>query len=242
MTDLAALVLRKTPYRDHDLIVDLLTESAGRMAVLARGARRSRKRFGGALEIGTGLDVQLTRSNRGPVSLGSCDVRRALNQTRTDLDRIAHLSYVLEIARLTSREGEADPAHFGMVDGYLAALEAGPAQAEALVIWQIALLSHLGYALRLGPCVQTGSIADALSPRFGGAINSQRVSTPDALLVTPAGIDALVRLSRGDTDVRFEPDYAGRIQHAFAALWQVVGGQPLRTAAFLPAPSKSMLG
>lgn len=239
MTALAAIVLRKTPYGDHDLIVDLLTAEAGRMTVRARGARRSQKRFGGALEIGTGLDAELTRGRRGHMGLGSCDVRRPINRIRGDLDRIAHLSYVLEIARLTSREGEADRAHFGMVDGYLAALEAGPPQAEALVVWQIALLSHLGYALRLGPCVQTGTRADALSARFGGAINSARVSTPDALEVTPAGVDALIALSRGSTAVRFAPAFAQRIQDAFAALWHVVTGHPLRTAGFLPPPCQT---
>ncbi|MCA9559134.1 MAG: recombination protein O N-terminal domain-containing protein, partial [Myxococcales bacterium] len=50
-----AVVLRATPYRDHDLVVDLLGEQTGRVAALARSARRSQRRFGGALEVGTRL-------------------------------------------------------------------------------------------------------------------------------------------------------------------------------------------
>ena len=231
-----AIVLRKTAWRDHDLIVDLLTQESGRISAVARSARRSRRRFGGALEIGTGLTVQLSRGRGGGFTLTDCDVVRALNAVRDDFDRIAHLSYVLEIARLTSREGEADPAHFGMIDGYLAALEVSPPRAEALVLWQMALLNHLGYALRLGPCARTGGPANALSPRYGGAIDARRVQTPDALPITEDGMRALIALRSGDVTTRFEPHSGALIQTAFAQLWQVVTGHVLRTTAFLPAP------
>lgn len=228
-----AIVLRKTAYRDHDLIVDLLCAQSGRIAALARSARRSRKRFGGALEIGTRLKVRLRTGGRGPTGLDDCEVIRAVHAIRDDLDRIHHLSYVLEIARLTSREGEADPRHFGMIDGYIEALEAEPARAEALAVWEIALLSHLGYALRLGACARSGRPGDALSPRYGGAIATDAVQTPDALPITHAGMDALVRLSRGQTDVDFDATTGPLIRAAFAGLWQVVTGHTLRTAAFL---------
>lgn len=231
-------MLRKTAWRDHDLIVDLLTPTAGRVTAVARSARRSRRRFGGALELGTGLTVQLSRARGGRLTLTDCDVARPLNAIRDDFDRIAHLSYVLEIARLTSREGEADPAHFGMVDDYLGALELSPARPEALVLWQMALLNHLGYALRLGPCVQTGRPANALSPRYGGAIDADHVQTPDALPVTEAGIEALIALRRGVVTTRFDARCGPLIQVAFAGLWQVVTGHVLRTTAFLVTPPR----
>lgn len=233
MPAIDALVLRKTAWRDADLIVDLLTRDHGRVAALARGARRSRKRFGGALEIGTRLAVHLSQGGRGGRSLTDCDVIRPLRAIREDLDRIQHLSYVLEIARLTSREGEADPGHFGMIDGYIEALEASEPRSEALALWEIALLSHLGYALRLGRCVRSGQPGDALSPRYGGAIATQAVDTPDALPITVAGMEALVALSQGDRGVAFDATAAPLIRVAFAGLWQVVTGHPLRTAAFL---------
>ena len=45
------VVLKTRPHRDHDLIVELLTAEYGRLAVIARAARKSNKRFGGALEL-----------------------------------------------------------------------------------------------------------------------------------------------------------------------------------------------
>nr|MDQ2647496.1 DNA repair protein RecO [Myxococcota bacterium] len=54
-----ALVLRRVEYGDADLIVTLLTLSLGRVSALARGARKSRRRFGGALEPFFTLSVTL---------------------------------------------------------------------------------------------------------------------------------------------------------------------------------------
>jgi DNA repair protein RecO (recombination protein O) len=45
-----ALVLRRTPYGDADLIVTLFTRDLGQISALARAARKSQRRFGGNLE------------------------------------------------------------------------------------------------------------------------------------------------------------------------------------------------
>ena len=45
-----ALVLRAIAYGEADAVVHLLVRGRGRISAFARGARSSRKRFGGALE------------------------------------------------------------------------------------------------------------------------------------------------------------------------------------------------
>src|SRR5688572_16142721 len=45
-----ALVLRRTPYGESDLVVGLFTQTLGQVAALARAARKSQRRFGGNLE------------------------------------------------------------------------------------------------------------------------------------------------------------------------------------------------
>src|ERR1700682_3177430 len=47
-----ALVLRSIAYGDTDAVVQLPARGRGRIAAFVRGARTSRKRFGGALERG----------------------------------------------------------------------------------------------------------------------------------------------------------------------------------------------
>ena len=59
-----ALVLRAIPYGEADSVVHLLALGQGRLAAFARGARSSRRRFGGALEPFTRVEA-LMRDNSG---------------------------------------------------------------------------------------------------------------------------------------------------------------------------------
>ena len=54
-----ALVLRRTPYGEADLVVLLFSRELGRISALARSARKSERRFGGHLEPFHTLSVQL---------------------------------------------------------------------------------------------------------------------------------------------------------------------------------------
>jgi DNA repair protein RecO (recombination protein O) len=54
-----ALVLRRTPYGEADLVVSLLSEKLGQVSALARAARKSQRRFGGSLEPFHTLEAEL---------------------------------------------------------------------------------------------------------------------------------------------------------------------------------------
>ena len=97
----SAIILRTRPYRDYDVIVDLLAEQTGRAAVIARGARRSRRRFGAALTLGAVVEVELhRRSASGLHTLTSCDIRSLPKAASGDLARFYQLAYVLEVLGL----------------------------------------------------------------------------------------------------------------------------------------------
>jgi DNA repair protein RecO (recombination protein O) len=57
-----ALVLRRTPYGDADLIVTLFTRELGQVSALARSARKSQRRFGGNLEPLHTLELELDQA------------------------------------------------------------------------------------------------------------------------------------------------------------------------------------
>lgn len=227
------VVLRAVPYRDHDLIVDLLGDTAGRFSVMARGARRSRKRFGGALEVGTRLEVETSRGRGQLPTLTDADVVGPLRAIRSDLDRFYQLSYVLEVARLTIREGEGDARLYGVVVGYLDAMEAAPATPEGLAVWDLGMLAAHGYALRLGRCVVTGAPPDGLSLSAGGAVLCAMARAPDAVRASPRALSVLAALADGRTDARLDADAHVGLRRAFARIWEGVAGKPLRTPRFL---------
>ena len=55
-----SIILKRTAYGEADWIVAFLTRDAGRMSGIAKSARKSQKRFGGALELGTIVDLAYT--------------------------------------------------------------------------------------------------------------------------------------------------------------------------------------
>lgn len=236
-----ALVLRATPWRETDLLVDFLGRTRGRFTVVARAARKSVRRFGGALEPGTRLDTRLS-VGRGPPALGECDVVAALDAVRGDLERIHHAAYVLEITRLCSRESQGDPALYDLVCGYLEVLESAPAALEGLLAWQLAVLAHLGYRLRLDVCVRGGARPDGLSLSAGGAVERRFARVPDALPVSATALATLHRLSQGDATARLGTGEGATVVAAFAGLWRGVTGQTLRSARFLEVEPEAESG
>jgi DNA repair protein RecO (recombination protein O) len=230
----AAVVLRTTAYGDHDLIVDLLGESEGRFSAAARGARRSRRRFGGALEPGTRLRVHVTRGRGALSNLGDCDVVGPILHIREDLDRITHLAYALEVTRLLVKEGDQDPDGYRLLVGYLEALEVAPATAEALVLWEIAMLAHHGYALRLDACVRTGGEPEGLSLSAGGALRrGAALGVPDFVPLPSPVFGVLSSLARGQLDVHLDAEHRVPLRRAFALIWEGVTGRRLKSAGFL---------
>lgn len=229
-----ALVLRTRPLRDHDLVVELLGRTTGRLSVVARGARRSRRRFGGALELGTRIDADVTfKAGSELHRLDGCDVRVPPRAVRSDLERFHHLAYALELTRLAFPVEAPDAAGYDLVASFVDALERGPASHEALVLWELALLRHLGYGLTIGRCPVSGEAPDALSLEAGGAVRRTAARAPDAVPVATSALRVIAGLERGHAGARFDEEQAREVRRAFEALWGQVTGLRPRSARFL---------
>ena len=228
-----AIVVRVTRVRESDLILQLLTAETGRLSASARGARKSTRRYGGALEIGTRLTVRLARRPGAEMwSISGTDDLVPLSSARVDLDCFHQVAFALEVARLAGREGACDRRLFGLVTGFVDALErASATSAETLFAWELAVLRHLGYALCLE--LPGGTPPDALSFDSGGAICRAVVRAPDAVAVPPRAIAALAALARGDRDARVPDGDAAAIHRALDAIWTRALGCSLRASRFV---------
>lgn len=228
------VVLRLIKTGESDLIAHLLTRDEGPISAIARGGRKSFRRFGGALEIGTRLNVQLiVRDNRDLQTLESADVIGAVKAIRSDLDRINQMAYVLEIARLTAREGNPDPQGYGLVVDFIESLEQATATPTSVALWELAMLAHLGYALKLGRCVLTGGQPDGLSLESGGAINVRSSRARDAISVPPRALATLHAVLQGDREASLLDVDVGAIRRAFERIWRQIVGRFLKTGEFL---------
>jgi len=111
-----AIIVGVMAFREADTIVRLLTPTHGRITVLARNARRSARRFGGALDIGNRIDATIRPPRRGMWGLDEAALVDGRNSIRTDLSRIGLMAYACEICGRLAREEHPEPRLFGLLD------------------------------------------------------------------------------------------------------------------------------
>jgi DNA repair protein RecO (recombination protein O) len=159
---LVGVVLRTVDYGEADRVVTLLTQERGKVAAFAKGARKSRRRFGGALEPFTLLSAEVKERGRDLLWLDAVSVRRGFGGIRADLARIACASYACELARELVRDAEPHAELFALVVEYLERLDAAPAHPAALRAFELGALAGAGLMPRLDACVRCGTPAREL--------------------------------------------------------------------------------
>lgn len=165
-----ALVLRAVDYGDADRIVTFFTREHGKLPTFARSARKSQKRFGGALEPFNRLTIRF-RDRRGDLaSLAAAEIDRARPGIVAEYDLIARASYVTELITEATRDREEHPELFDLLDEGFEMLGSPQYAAAALdrrdawlVGFDLKLLSLAGYEPRLDACAECGNPD---SPRY----------------------------------------------------------------------------
>jgi DNA repair protein RecO (recombination protein O) len=168
------LVLRSQPYRDSDLIVTLFTQELGKVSALARGGRRSQKRFAGALGQLVVSSFELSRSPRAELwTLESATVERDWMDLSLDVAAVAHASYGLELARELLPSETPEPEVMALMVELWDSLRGG-ASAGALRFVEHALLDIAGMAPALEHCAACGLALEdnacLFDPTRGGAV------------------------------------------------------------------------
>ena len=124
-TTVPAIVLRVTPFRESDLIGHLLTPSMGKISVIARHARGSRKRFPSSLDLFDRGSARLTVEKSGALGVKEFSPSHSLVRIRHDLDKLTLASLLCEAFDLVVPEhgGHATPHLFEILDLSLNAVD-----------------------------------------------------------------------------------------------------------------------
>src|SRR5437667_1866372 len=117
-----AIVLHGFDYLESSRILRLVTREAGVRSVLARGVRRSKRRFGSGVDLYVQGTAELhTKVGRELDTLASFDVVRARPELAADLGRFAGAGVIAEMT-LRFAQSAADPGLFAAVSGALDAI------------------------------------------------------------------------------------------------------------------------
>ena len=149
-----AFVLHARPWSETSLMLDLFSEEAGRVRVVAKGARRKRSNLKGALQPFTPLLVRW--SGRGEVKNLTSAEAVSLALPLSGISLYSGL-YVNE---LVSRVLEPETRFSELFFDYLHCIQslAGTSGSPepALRRFELALLGHLGYGIDYLHCAGTG--------------------------------------------------------------------------------------
>lgn len=150
---LQAFVLSTLDYGDSDRIVSLFTLEHGRIKAFARGAKKSRKRFGAALETFARIEAQV-RVKDGLSGIQQAEIQNIYPRIRADLAGIAHALYAGELIEALTPEGHPLPRLYRLLAAYLDRLETEPPVESDRRFFEINLLNILGYRPSLESCAR----------------------------------------------------------------------------------------
>ena len=155
-----AIVLRTRAYAESDKIVTFLSRDWGKLTGIAKGAKRSRRRFVNVLEPFTHVQLRFrpSRSEDLMFILG-CELIQAFRRPGADLERFALASYVVELADVMVAGREAGQEMYDLVLAGLSTLEDTTKLSPVFSsLFALHILHHAGYAPDLTTCQQCGTV------------------------------------------------------------------------------------
>ncbi|MBK8253255.1 MAG: DNA repair protein RecO [Polyangiaceae bacterium] len=154
-----ALLLRKVAYGEADAIVALFTETRGLVSAIARGARKSTKRFGALEPLHL---LRVTFEEKGGAELCTL-VEATLAAPRlgllSSLEHMEIASAALQWVRRATPPQVAEPALWADMNALLDSLDGLPESTTAranLATVGLRLLQGAGWGLELSACVRCG--------------------------------------------------------------------------------------
>ncbi|MDW8282989.1 MAG: DNA repair protein RecO, partial [Myxococcales bacterium] len=146
---------------EADRVVTLLTRELGKVQALARGARRSRHRFGAALApFGHGEATLRQGRLEGMFWLEGLYGARGFPRLPLEMGRLSHASYAVELCRELCPLLEPEPQVLDLLLALLGALDRLPPSERPSVLplrcFELGLLEALGLGVALSACAACG--------------------------------------------------------------------------------------
>jgi DNA repair protein RecO (recombination protein O) len=141
----AGLVLRTRPLTETSLILHWLTPTLGRLATVAKGARRPNSPFRGKLDLFYLDDFSFSRSRRSDLhTLREVSLLQTHSGLRKDIGLLRQAAYCATLVEQATEMETPLPQVFDLMIGLLAHLVAQPLSAPTVFAFELKLLTDLG--------------------------------------------------------------------------------------------------
>ena len=141
------IILRTRPLTETSLIVHWLTAEQGRVATVAKGARRAKSPFRGKLDLFFEADFSFARSRRSDLhTLREVGLRDTHSALRTELGWLQQSSYCAALIEQTTETDTPLAEKFDLFRGLLGHVTKQPPQPLTVFAFEMKLLQLLGQA------------------------------------------------------------------------------------------------
>jgi len=150
ITKTEAVVLRVIEYQSSSLIVTLFTRKHGKIAVIARGAKRPKSKTASYLVPGHLLEVvYFMKTTRSVQTLSDVSFFRKLDALRFDMEKMALSVTVLELTSQLLHDNEPNDEMFSFLENFLPWLNEKAEVSRIIFPYvQIRLMQLLGVGLQ----------------------------------------------------------------------------------------------
>ncbi len=153
------LVLSVSDHSESDKIVTFYSPDIGKATAIAKGAKRSKKRFVNKLEEFSLLQMDYTPSKRDSLLfLKEAELDNAFITLRTSYPRYVAAAFAGELALRFTREHDPDPFLFSLLLWAMQGLEDGRDPLEICALFLLRMLGAAGYQPVLDRCGICGEV------------------------------------------------------------------------------------
>ena len=199
-----AIIMRVREIRESDLLVIFFARDKGLLRGVAKGARRSLKRFVNCFETFSLVNLEYeARGEDKPCFLHSGKLQHAFQGLRADFTALSRASYMIELTELLFPTGVSEPRMFDLLKESLNALSEGECSSRIPLAFELRALALGGYRINLEKCCRCGrgykgqGLAVFIPER--GAVACLKCRQPSAIHppMGPETVKALARLQTG---------------------------------------------
>jgi DNA repair protein RecO (recombination protein O) len=139
------LILRTYPLTETSLIIHWLSSEAGRVATVAKGARRPKSPFRGKLDLYYLAQFSFARSRRSELHmLREVELLDAHSPLRQDLAALRRAAYAAALVGQTTETETPVPELYTLMLGFVRHLAAGTSSPQSVLAFELKLLQWLG--------------------------------------------------------------------------------------------------
>ncbi len=148
-----ALIMRVREFGESDLMVFFFTPDQGRLKGIAKGGRKSRKRFSNCLDLFCHAKMEYQKKPRGEFHLlNSGKLIHGYQGLRSDFTSLSLASYMVEITELLFPQNVVEIEMFDLLQQCFSALENFVRPDILRIIFEIRAMALGGYRIDLDVC------------------------------------------------------------------------------------------